>query len=38
MLKNHPSDGEVLEHFQTELNRLDAIIHEMAEEASEHNI
>ena len=38
MLKNHPADAEVLKHFQTELNRLDAIIHEMAEEASEHNI
>jgi two-component system, sporulation sensor kinase E len=38
MLKNHPADAEVLEHFQTELNRLDAIIHEMASEASDHDI
>jgi PAS domain S-box-containing protein len=38
MLKNNSADAEVLKHFQTELNRLDKIIHEMADEASEHNI
>jgi PAS domain S-box-containing protein len=38
MLKNHPADTEILEHFQTELERLDAIIHEMADEASAHDI
>jgi two-component system, sporulation sensor kinase E len=38
MLKNHPADAEVLEHFQTELDRLDAIIHEMARDASDHDI
>jgi two-component system, sporulation sensor kinase E len=36
MLKSHPSDAQVLEHFQVELNRLDAIIHEMAAEAAGH--
>ena len=34
MLKDNPSDVEVPDHFQTELDRMDAIIHEMAEEAS----
>jgi two-component system, sporulation sensor kinase E len=38
MLKDHPTDAKVLEHFQTELNRLDDIIHEMAEQASDHNV
>jgi PAS domain S-box-containing protein len=37
MLKAHPGDSQALEHFQTELNRLDDIIHEMAREASEHD-
>ena len=32
----HPEDKEALEHFQTELNRLDDIIHERAKEASAH--
>jgi PAS domain S-box-containing protein len=36
MLKTYPGDAEVLKHFQTELDRLDNIIHEMAEEASGH--
>lgn len=36
MLKIHPDDKEALKHFQTELNRLDDIIHEMAKEASGH--
>ncbi|HTD41263.1 MAG TPA: PAS domain S-box protein, partial [Mucilaginibacter sp.] len=38
MLKEHPTDTEVLDHFHTELNRMDAIIIEMAEDASEHGI
>jgi signal transduction histidine kinase len=36
ILRIHPEDKEALEHFQTELNRLDDIIHEMAKEASGH--
>jgi PAS domain S-box-containing protein len=36
MLKYQPADDELWDHFQTELNRLDNIIHEMAEEASGH--
>jgi two-component system, sporulation sensor kinase E len=36
MLKAYPGDAEVLKHFQTELDRLDNIIHEMAAEASGH--
>ncbi|HZX58504.1 MAG TPA: PAS domain S-box protein, partial [Mucilaginibacter sp.] len=36
LLKDHPTDIETLDHFQTELNRMDAIIHEMAEQASGH--
>ncbi len=36
ILRVHPEDKEALEHFQTELNRLDDIIHEMAKEASGH--
>ncbi|HVW16291.1 MAG TPA: PAS domain S-box protein [Mucilaginibacter sp.] len=36
LLKLHPADAETLQHFQAELNRLDAIIHEMAREASGH--
>ena len=35
LLKSHPGDTEALEHFQTEINRLDAIIHEMARDASD---
>jgi hypothetical protein len=31
-------DPEILRHFQTELNRLDDIIHEMAREAAGHDI
>ena len=38
MLKDHPADEEVLEHFQFELDRLDAIIHEMAEDASDNGM
>jgi signal transduction histidine kinase len=38
MLKSHPGDKEVIEHFQTELNRLDEIIHEMAKEAAGHDV
>ena len=38
MLKGHPGDTEVLKHFQTELNRLDEIIHEMAREAAGHDV
>lgn len=37
MLKEHPADAEVLEHFQTEISRLDAIIHEIAEQAASHD-
>jgi len=36
LLKEHPADIESLAHFQTELDRLDAIIHEMAQDASDH--
>lgn len=36
LLKDHPADTESLAHFQTELDRLDAIIHEMAQDASDH--
>ncbi|MBS1526246.1 MAG: PAS domain S-box protein [Bacteroidetes bacterium] len=36
LLRSHPADTETLQHFQAELNRLDAIIHEMAREASGH--
>jgi two-component system, sporulation sensor kinase E len=38
MLKDNPSDNEVFDHIQTELNRMDAIIIEMAEDASDHDI
>ncbi|HEY9001157.1 MAG TPA: PAS domain S-box protein [Mucilaginibacter sp.] len=38
MLKGHPMDPEILKHFQTELNRLDDIIHEMAREAAGHGV
>jgi len=36
MLKDHPSDVEVLSHLLTEVERLDEIIHEMAKEAAAH--
>jgi PAS domain S-box-containing protein len=36
LLKSHPADPETLQHFQTELDRLDTIIHEMARDASGH--
>lgn len=36
MLKNNPDDSEALQHFRTELDRLDDVIHEMAAEASGH--
>jgi len=38
MLKGRPMDPEILSHFQTELNRLDDIIHEMAREAAGHGV
>ena len=38
MLKVHPGDAQVITHFQTELNRLDEVIHEMAKEAAGHDI
>ena len=38
MLNTHPGDPEVIKYFQTELNRLDEIIHEMAREAAGHDI
>ncbi|HTK19550.1 MAG TPA: PAS domain S-box protein [Mucilaginibacter sp.] len=38
MLQGQPMDTELLKHFQTELNRLDDIIHEMAREAAGHDI
>jgi len=38
MLKENPSDAEVFDHVQNELNRMDAIIIEMAEDASDHEI
>lgn len=37
ILQWHPADDEAMQHFQAELARMDAIIHEMAEEASEHD-
>lgn len=37
ILKWHPTDDEAMRHFQTELARMDAIIHEMAKDASEHD-
>ena len=36
MLDNNNSDPEVIQHIQTELDRMDAIIIEMAEDASEN--
>jgi two-component system, sporulation sensor kinase E len=36
ILIHHPEDTKAFSHFQTELNRLDSIIHEMAQEASEY--
>jgi PAS domain S-box-containing protein len=38
MLKDHPTDAEVLAHLQAEVDRLDEIIHEMAKEAAAHNV
>jgi len=38
MLKGQPMDTELLKYFQTELNRLDDIIHEMAREAAGHGV
>jgi len=37
MLKDAPSDPEVFAHIQHELNRMDTIIIEMAEDASDHD-
>ena len=36
MLKTHPGDAEILEHFQTEINRLDDVVHDIAKEAAVH--
>ncbi len=38
MLKEDPSDNEVLDYIQNELDRMDAIIIEMAEDASNHDL
>jgi|GEM_PF-2231253 len=38
MLKEDPSDAEVMQHIQNELDRMDAIIIEMAEDASNHDL
>ena len=37
MLKEDPADNEVLDFIRDELNRMDNIIIEMAEEASDHD-
>jgi two-component system, sporulation sensor kinase E len=37
MLKDAPKDSEVFTHIQNELNRMDTIIIEMAEDASDHD-
>ena len=37
MLKDDPADTDVLDHIQNELDRMDAIIIEMAEDASNHD-
>jgi two-component system, sporulation sensor kinase E len=37
ILQNDTEDTEILEHIQTELNRMDSIIIEMAKDASENN-
>jgi two-component system, sporulation sensor kinase E len=38
MLKEDPADAEVLDYIQNELDRMDAIIVEMAEDASNHDL
>jgi PAS domain S-box-containing protein len=38
MLKDDPADTDVLDHIQNELDRMDSIIIEMAEDASNHDI
>jgi two-component system, sporulation sensor kinase E len=38
MLKEDPSDNDVLKFIHAELDRLDAVIIEMAEDASNHNL
>ena len=38
MLKDDPSDADVLNFVQSELDRMDAMIIEMAEDVSSHNI
>jgi len=38
MLKDDPSDAVILAHIENELDRMDAIIIEMAEDASDHNL
>jgi two-component system, sporulation sensor kinase E len=38
LLKDHPTDIETLHHFKAELDRMDAIIHEMAEDASDKDL
>jgi signal transduction histidine kinase len=37
LLKDTPSDAEIFNHIQNELNRMDTIIIEMAEDASDHD-
>ena len=37
LLKDTPSDTEIFNHIQNELNRMDTIIIEMAEDASDHD-
>jgi signal transduction histidine kinase len=37
LLKNAPSDAEIFDHIRTELDRMDAIIIEMAKDASDHD-
>ncbi len=37
LLKNDPSDVEIFDHIRTELDRMDAIIIEMAKDASDHD-
>jgi len=37
LLKNAPSDAEIFDHIRTELDRMDAIIIEMARDVSDHD-
>jgi two-component system, sporulation sensor kinase E len=38
ILKDDPSEGGVFEHIKSELDRMDDIIIEMAQDASDHDI